>query len=117
VGTRVLGFVCLLGILGLSGYTALDAARNGTLSPAKRVAQDEQRLELESAKHVLGIVAKQLEELRTVSGTYANDLEFDNFPLVRLVHADERSYCLEFEKTTTFVLRGPQGTVVPGRCA
>jgi hypothetical protein len=116
MAARLLGFVCLLCILGLSGYAAVDAARRGDFSPAKRISEEEQRLELESARYVLGVVAKQLEELRTVSGTYSNDLDFDNFPLVTLVHANETSYCLEFEKTTTYVLRGPQGTVGVGRC-
>jgi hypothetical protein len=40
----------------------------------------------------------------------------DEFPLVRLVRADETSYCLEFRKTHTFFLVGPGGTVAAGTC-
>jgi hypothetical protein len=51
-----------------------------------------------------------------LSGTYDNSLDLDNFPLVRLAHADESSYCLEFEKTATFFLRGSGGAATVGSC-
>jgi hypothetical protein len=113
---RLLGFVLILGLLGLSGYAALDKARSGSLNPAKSISEAERATELASARYVLGIVSSQLEQVKTVSGTYDNDLDLHNFPLVRLVHANEVSYCLEFEKTATFSLRGPGGTTVVGAC-
>ena len=111
---RLSGFVLILAMLGLSGYAALDQARKGTLNPATAISAAEQKAELASARYVLGIVASQLEQVKTLSGTYDNSLDLGNFPLVRLVHADESSYCLEFEKTATFSLRGPGGTTVVG---
>ena len=54
--------------------------------------------------------------MKVLSGTYAGTLQFDKFPLVTLVRADELSYCVEFEKTHTFKLEGPGGAVVQGRC-
>jgi len=54
--------------------------------------------------------------VRVLEGTYDAQLEFDKFPLVTLVRADQTSYCLEFEKTHTFALAGPGGTVVAGNC-
>ena len=51
-----------------------------------------------------------------MTDSYADTLEVDQFPLVRLVRANETAYCLEFEKTHTYVLRGPGGTVVQGSC-
>jgi hypothetical protein len=74
------------------------------------------RGELASAQYVLGIVAGQLARVKVLSGSYAGTLQFDNFPLVTPVRADELSYCLEFEKTHTFFLEGPGGTVREGRC-
>ncbi len=113
---RLTGFVLVLGILGLSGYAALQHAREGTLSPAKQISESEARVELASAQYVLGVVASELERIRIVSGTYDNGLDLGNFPLVRLERADETSYCLEFEKTQTFVLAGPGGTTALGTC-
>jgi hypothetical protein len=51
-----------------------------------------------------------------VSGTYDNQLDLREFPLVTLRRADEVSYCLEFEKTQTFTLVGPGGTTALGSC-
>ncbi len=116
MGLRLTGFLLILGILGLSGYAALGQARKGTLNPVKNVSQTETRGELASAQYVLGIVASQLEQVKVLSGSYDGTLELDNFPLVRLVRADEASYCLEFTKTNTFVLAGPGGTTALGRC-
>ena len=113
---RLVGFVLMLGLLGLSGYAALQNARKGTLSPVAQVSEAEARLELASAQYVLGVVAKQLEEIRVVSGTYDNGLDLSTFPLVSLERANEVSYCLEFEKTQTFVLAGPGGTTALGTC-
>ena len=42
--------------------------------------------------------------------------EVDQFPLVRLVRANETSYCLEFKKTQTYFLRGPGDVVAQGSC-
>lgn len=113
---RLSGFVLILCLLGLSGYAALDKARTGRLNPAKSISEAEQTAELASARYVLGIVSSQLEQVKTVSGTYDNELDLHDFPLVRLVQADEMSYCLEFEKTATFTLRGPGGTTLAGSC-
>lgn len=113
---RLVGFVLILGLLGLSGYTALQHAREGTLSPVKQISAAEARAELASAQYVLGVVASELERIKVVSGTYDNGLDLREFPLVRLRQADERSYCLEFEKTQTFVLAGPGGATVLGSC-
>ena len=113
---RVFGFAIILGLLGLSGYAALEHARKGTLSPAKQISAAEARAELASAQYVLGIVAGELERIKAVSGTYDNQLDLREFPLVSLREADERSYCLEFEKTQRFALAGPGGSTAPGSC-
>ena len=106
----------MLAALGVSGYVFVGKARTGDLNPAREVDQAVARGELASAQYVLGIVAGQLAQAKVLSGSYAGTLQFDKFPLVTLVRADEHSYCLEFEKTHTFVLEGPGGTVVEGRC-
>lgn len=113
---RLSGFVLLLALLGLSGYAALEKGRSGTLNPAEGISQAEMKMELASARYVLGIVGSQFEQVKTLSGTYDNHLDLDTFPLVRLVHADASSYCLEFEKTATFSLRGPGGETAVGAC-
>ena len=113
---RLFGFVLILSLLGLSGYAALDKARSGELNPVKSISAAEQATELASARYVLGVVSSHLERVKTVSGTYDNDLDLHAFPLVRLVQADEHAYCLEFQKTATFALRGPGGATVVGTC-
>ncbi len=113
---QLFGFVAILGVLGASGYVALDKAQTGKLNPVEQVSEAEQRTELASAQYVLGIVSGQLAQVRVLEGTYDAQLEFDKFPLVTLVRADPTSYCLEFEKTHTFALAGPGGTVVAGNC-
>lgn len=116
MGTRVFGFLMILGVLAASGYSLVDKARSGDLNPVREVDEAALRGELASAQYVLGIVAGQLHQVQTLEGTYDAQLEFDKFPLVTLVRADERSYCLEFKKTHTFFLAGPGGTVAQGRC-
>ena len=54
--------------------------------------------------------------VHVITDSYADTLEVDQFPLVRLVRADESSYCLEFTKTHTYVLHGPGGVVTQGAC-
>jgi hypothetical protein len=63
---RLSGFVLILGILGLSGYAALDRARSDTLNPGTAISEAEQKAELASARYVLGIVGSQLEQVKTV---------------------------------------------------
>jgi hypothetical protein len=113
---RVIGFIGILAALGASAYTFAGKARSGELNPVEQVDAMAARGELASAQYVLGIVAGQLAQVRAVEGTYDAELEFDKFPLVTLVRADQTSYCLEFRKTHTFVLAGPGGTVVAGTC-
>ncbi len=113
---RLLCFLAILGALGASGYVAVDKARNGKLNPVEQVSEAELRAELASVQYVLGMVAGELARVRVVDGTYDAQLDFGSFPLVTLVRADELSYCLEFEKTHTFFLAGPGGTVAPGSC-
>jgi hypothetical protein len=113
---RLIGFLVILGALAASGYVLVGKARTGDLNPARKVSEAEARLELASAQYVLAIVAGQLAQVHALSGTYADTLDFKEFPLVRLVRADEDSYCLEFEKTQTYVLAGPGGTVAQGTC-
>lgn len=113
---RLFAFLLMLGALGASGYVAVDKARTGKLNPVEQISEAEQRAELASAQYVLGIVAGELARVRVIEGTYDAQLDFDNFPLVTLVRADESSYCLEFQKTSTFRLQGPGGTVVAGSC-
>ena len=116
MGLRVFGFVAVLAALGISGYAFVEKARTGDLNPISEVDAAAARGELASAQYVLGIVAGQLAQVKVLSGTYAGTLQFDKFPLVTLVRADELSYCLEFEKTHTFFLEGPGGTVAEGEC-
>jgi hypothetical protein len=116
MGMRILGFVAILATLCVSGYVFVGKARTGDLNPVREVDQAALRGELASARYVLGIVAGQLAQVKVLSGSYAGTLEFDRFPLVTLVRADEQSYCLEFEKTHTFFLEGPGGTVREGHC-
>ena len=113
---RLFGFVAMLALLAASGYTFVDRARSGELDPIEQVDAAATRGELASAQYVLGIVAGQLAQVKVLSGSYAGVLELDEFPLVTLVRADEHGYCLEFEKTHTFVLEGPGGAVAQGRC-
>ena len=116
MNTRVVGFLVIVGLLALSGRAALQHAREGTLSPVRQISAAEARAELASAQYVLGVVAGELERIKAVSGTYDNDLSLREFPLVTLRRADASSYCLEFEKTQTFVLAGPGGTTALGDC-
>ncbi len=114
--TRLIGFLSILGVLAASGYMLVEKARTNDLNPARRISAAEARVELASAQYVLAIVAGQLAQVRVVTGTYADTLDFDEFPLVRLVRADEHSYCLEFEKTQMYFLQGPGGVVAQGTC-
>ena len=114
---RIVLFALVLAGLGASGWTALDRGRQGHLDPMAEVDRAAARGELASAQYVLGIVAGQLAQVKVLSGSYAGTLQFDRFPLVTLVRADELSYCVEFEKTHTFRLAGPGGTVAEGECA
>ena len=116
MGLRVFGFLAVLAALGVCGYVFVGKARSGDLNPVREVDEAATRGELASAQYVLGIVAGQLAQVKVLSGSYAGTLQFDNFPLVTLVRADETAYCLEFEKTHTFVLEGPGGTVREGQC-
>jgi hypothetical protein len=113
---RLLRFAVVMAVLALSGYTLVDKARTGELSPARDISDTEAKLELRSAQYVLTIVSGQLARVHVITGSYADTLEVDQFPLVRLVWANETAYCLEFRKTQTFVLQGPGGTVVQGTC-
>ncbi len=114
--TRLFGFLSILAVLAASGYAFLGKTRMGELNPLTKVSQAEARAELASAQYTLAIVSGQLSQVHVVSGTYADTLDFDKFPLVRLVRADSRSYCVEFQKTQTFFLAGPGGTVAQGSC-
>ena len=114
---RVLGFLALLAALAVSGYVFVGKARSGDLNPVRQLDEAAARGELASAQYVLKIVAGQLAQVKVLSGSYAGTIQFDQFPLVTLVRADEQSYCLEFEKTHTFKLEGPGGTVVQGECS
>lgn len=109
-------FVLMLAALGSSAYTFAGKARSGELNPVEQVDAAAARGELASAQYVLGIVESQLAQVKTLSGSYGGTLQFDKFPLVTLVRADESSYCVEFEKTHVFRLEGPGGDVVPGSC-
>ena len=113
---RLLRFVAVMAVLAFSGYTLVDKARTGGVNPAKEISASEARLELRSAQYVLTIVSGQLARVHVITGSYADTLEVDQFPLVRLVWADETSYCLEFKKTKTFFLKGPGGSVAQGSC-
>jgi hypothetical protein len=113
---RVFGFIGIVAALCLCGYVFVGKARSGDLNPIREVDEAATRGELASAQYVLQIVAGQLAQVKVLSGSYDGTLQFDKFPLVTLVRADEHSYCVEFEKTHTFFLEGPGGTVVEGRC-
>jgi hypothetical protein len=113
---RLLRFAVVMAVLAFSGYTFVDKARTGDLNPARDISESEARLELKSAQYVLTIVAGQLARVHVITGSYADTLETDQFPLVRLVWADETAYCLEFKKTHTFFLQGPGGEVAQGSC-
>ena len=113
---RLLRFAVVMAVLAFSGYTLADKARTGDLSPADDISESEARLELKSAQYVLTIVAGQLARVHVITDSYADTLEVDQFPLVRLAWANETAYCLEFEKTHTYFLQGPGGTVAQGSC-
>ena len=113
---RVFGLLAIVAALCVSGYVFVDKARSGDLDPAQQMDEAAARGELASAQYVLAIVAGQLAQVKVLSGSYAGTIQFDQFPLVTLVRADEHSYCLEFEKTHTFKLEGPGGTVAEGEC-
>jgi hypothetical protein len=113
---RLLRFAAIMAVLGFSGYTLVHKVRTGELNPARDISESEARLELTSARYVLTIVSGQLARVHVLTGSYADTLEVDQFPLVRLEWANETAYCLEFEKTQTYFLRGPGGTVAQGSC-
>jgi hypothetical protein len=113
---RVFGFLSLLAVMAASGYTLVLKTQSGDLNPVQEMDEAALRGELASAQYVLGIVAGQLSQVHVLEGTYDAQLEFDKFPLVTLVRADQTSYCLEFKKTHTFYLAGPGGTVAAGTC-
>jgi hypothetical protein len=113
---RVFGFLTLVAALVISGYVFVGKARSGDLNPVREIDEAAARGELTSAQYVLGIVAGQLAQVKVLSGSYAGTLQFDRFPLVTLVRADDLSYCVEFEKTHRFFLEGLGGTVREGRC-
>ena len=113
---RLLRFAVIMAVLAFSGYTLVDKARTGDLSPANDISKAEAGLELRSAQYVLTVVSGQLARVHVITGSYADTLEVDQFPLVRLVWANETAYCLEFTKTRTYVLHGPGGAVVQGTC-
>ena len=112
---RLIRFIAILAALAVSGYV-FGKARMDDLNPARRISAAEARLELASAQYVLAIVSGQLAQVHVVTETYADTLDFKAFPLVRLVRADEDSYCVEFEKTQTYFLAGPGGAVAQGTC-
>ena len=113
---RVFGFLSLLAVMAASGYMLVIKTQTGDLNPVREMDEAALRGELASAQYVLGIVAGQLSQVKVLEGTYDAQLEFDKFPLVTLVRADQTSYCLEFKKSHTFYLAGPGGTVTAGTC-
>ena len=113
--TRLFGLVSILAVLAVSGYAFLGNTSVGGLSPIGKVSDAESRAEVASAKYTLAIVARQLAQVHAVTATYADTLDFDN-PFVRLIRADETSYCVEYKKTEMYFLAGPGGTVAPGSC-
>lgn len=113
---RLAGFLALVAALAASGYTFVGKTRSGNLNPVEQVDAAATRAELTSAQYVLGIVAGQLAQVKVLSGSYAGTIQFDRYPLVTLVRADDASYCVEFQKTHTFFLAGPGGVVAAGRC-
>ena len=112
--TRLFGFSVLMA-LSRRPATRSSEASTGDLNPAK-VSEGGERLELRRAQYMLTIVSGQLAQVHVITDRYADTLEVDKFPLVRLVRADENSYCVEFQKTQTYVLRGPGGAVAQGTC-
>ena len=114
--TRVFGFLSIVVVLAASGYAFVGGERVSKLNPITKVSQGEARADLANAQYTLAMVSTQLAQVHVVTGTYADTLDFGKFPLVRLVRADESSYCVEFQKTQTYFLRGPGGVVAPGSC-
>ena len=113
--TRFFGFLSILAVLAASGYAFVGKSSLGGLSPIGKVSDVESRAEFANAKYTLAIVAGQLDQVHAVTATYAETLDFDN-PRVRLIRANESSYCLEYEKTERYFLAGPGGTVALGSC-
>ena len=113
--TRIFGLLSILAVLAVSGYALVGKTSLGGLNPIGQVSDAQARTEVASAKYTLAIVAGQLAQVHTVTGTYADTLDFHN-QLVRLVRADANSYCLEYKKTQTYFLAGPGGSVALGSC-
>ena len=65
---RLLRFAVIMAVLAFSGYTLVDKARTGDLSPADDISESEARLELKSAQYVLTIVAGQLARVHVITG-------------------------------------------------
>jgi len=114
--TRLFGFISILVVLAASGYAFLGGERVNKLNPITKVSQGEARADLATAQYTLAMVSTQLAQVHVVTGTYADTLDFGKFPQVRLVRAGESSYCVEFQKTQTYFLRGPGGVVALGSC-
>jgi hypothetical protein len=114
--TRIFGLLSILAVLAASGYAFLGPERLGGLNPIGKASEAEAGAERASAKYTLAIAAGQLDQVHVVTDTYAGTLDFAN-SFVRLVRADEESYCLEYKKTQeTYFLAGPGGTVALGTC-
>ena len=112
---RLLRFAVVMAVLAFSGYTFVDKARTGDLSPADDISESEARLELKSAQYVLTIVAGQLARVHVITDSYADTLEIDQFPLVRLVMGRTRPrIASSSRRRITYFLQGPGGAVDPG---
>jgi len=114
--TRLFGLLSILAVLAVFGYAFAGKSSLGGLNPIGKVSDAEARAEVASAKYTLAIVSGQLDQVHVVTGTYADTLDF-NSSFVRLVRADDNSYCLEYKKTQqTYFIAGPGGTVALGTC-
>ena len=99
-------FLLLLAALCASGYTLVQkdfrptSPTAGTLSPA------------EAATRRLSVAADALERYHRLVGSYEG-VHLGMIAGLRLVQAGESRYCVE---SGDFVLAGPHGAVVLGRC-
>ena len=105
---RVFGFLSLLAVMAASGYTLVLKTQSGDLNPVQEMDEAALRGELASAQYVLGIVAGQLSQVHVLEGSYDAQLEFDKFPLVTLVRADQTVVLPRVQEDAHVLPRGPR---------
>jgi hypothetical protein len=101
-------------MLLLAGATLVSGGC-GSGSPVEQATSEIAQADDRATAINLEAAAAGLEQSRTLNGTYAGAQV--SAASVRLVRADDASYCLEgSSRTAAYHLAGPGGSVAPGAC-